>query len=891
MSKSKNINTARERVLFDAGWKFQKHDPAAHPQMIPITRWKVKNIGKDRPLNDSMAASDVSTGGWLTLKPGEDAFDKTPGFAWFKADLPALKGPDRILHFTSVSDAAAVYLNGVKLYYHEIWTEPFEVDLKAAWNEKGLNHLAVLVENWYGIGYIDEANLELHIPETVLSGPAAMKYDDTAWRSVNLPHDFVVEEKFDGTLKEASHGYLPKHVGWYRKTFAVPLSDKGKAIWVDFDGSFRNTRVWINGHYLGRHWSGYTGFRFDISKYINYGNSNTIAVRVDARGHEGWFYEGGGIYRHVWLNKASTVRVEPCGVYIVSKPHGKTALIDVATTVINDTEKPVEVFVTHEIKDAKNKIVAIFSAKGKVKAKAVIKAKRKLSKPALWSVDATNLYKLITTIRCGGKIIDKVENTFGIRSIKYDPDKGFLLNGKQVFLKGTCNHQDHAGIGAAITDSVFKFRIEKLKEMGSNAYRCAHNPPATELLDECDSQGMLVIDENRRLGDAPENVFQVESMVKRDRNHPSIIMWSICNEEKEQGTGLGKKRALVLKKVINKLDPSRPITAAMNGGWGGGISDVIDLQGFNYNIVQYDPFRKKFPKMPMYGSETGSTVSTRGEYVNDLEKGYVSAYDVNQTEWSHTAEEALGPIMKRPHIFGTFIWTGFDYRGEPTPYGWPCISSHFGIIDTCGFPKDNFYYYQARWGNKDVLHIFPHWNWPGKEGQEIDVWCHSNYDQLELFVNNKPKGLKEMPENGHISWKVRYEPGELKVKAYKKGVFAVEKIIATTGAPASLRLRAWKIKMKPDGQDTVPVTVEILDAQGRIVPIADNLVKFTITGPAIISGVGNGNPSSHEPDKAEQRQGFNGLCMVFVRAGFKEGKVVLKAESVGLKGCEMELMI
>ena len=262
--KSQNITIARERVLFDAGWKFQKHDPAAHPQMIPITQWKVKNVGKDRPSNDSMAAAGINTDDWLTLKPGEDAFDKMPGFAWFKADLPLLNGPDRILHFTSVSDAAAVYLNGVKLYYHEIWTDPFEVDLKPAWNDKGINHLAVLVENWYGIGYIDDANLELHIPEQALSGPAALKYDDTTWRSVNLPHDFVVEEKFDGSIKESSHGYLPKHVGWYRKTFAMPSSDMGKAIWVDFDGSFRNTRVWINGKYLGRHWSGYNGFRFDI---------------------------------------------------------------------------------------------------------------------------------------------------------------------------------------------------------------------------------------------------------------------------------------------------------------------------------------------------------------------------------------------------------------------------------------------------------------------------------------------------------------------------------------------------------------------------------------------------------------------------------------------------
>jgi beta-galactosidase len=890
-TKKTNTKTARERVLFDSGWKFHRHDIEKYPSIIPVTQWKVKNVGKDKPSDEKAAAADFPTKDWMTLKPGEDAFNKTPGYAWFKADLPDMPGPVRMIHFTSVSDAAAVYLNGIKLDYHEIWTDPFEVDLTPAWMEKGGNHLAVLVQNWFGIGYIDEANLEISVPVLTEKGPAAANYDDSGWADVRLPHDYVIDEKFDGAMKESSHGYLPKNIGWYRKTFDISQSDKGKAIWVDFDGAFRNTRVWINGHYLGKHWSGYTSFRFDVSKYLNYGGRNTIAARVDARGHEGWFYEGGGIYRHVWLNKAASVHAEPWGVFIVSKPLGKTASIDVTTTVINNTGRTLNAAVTHEVLDANNKRTAVFSGKAKINAKGDIKAKAKISKPFLWSVETPYLYKLLTTIKADGKVVDKFEDTFGIRSIKYDADKGFLLNGKQVFLKGTCNHQDHAGIGAAITDSIFKYRIEKLKEMGSNAYRCAHNPPAPELLYECDRQGMLVIDENRRLGDSSGVLSQAKSMVKRDRNHPSIIMWSICNEEKEQGTELGKKRGLVLKKLINKLDPTRPITAAMNGGWGKGITEVIDLQGFNYNIVQYDPFRKKFPKMPVFGSETGSTVSTRGEYITDEKKGYVSAYDVNQTEWSQTAEEALRPIMKRPYMFGTFIWTGFDYRGEPTPYGWPCISSHFGILDTCGFPKDNFYYYLSRWSDKDVLHLFPHWNWPGKEGQEIEVWCHSNYDQLELFVNNKPKGLKEMPENGHLMWKVKYEPGELKVKAYKKGLFVTEKTIATAGAPASIRLTPSKIKMKADGHDTVQVNVQILDDKNRLVPIADNQVKFSINGPASISGVGNGDPSSHEPDRADQRKAFNGLCAVFVRADYKKGTVVLKAVSEDLKGCEVKLSI
>jgi len=400
---------------------------------------------------------------------------------------------------------------------------------------------------------------------------------------------------------------------------------------------------------------------------------------------------------------------------------------------------------------------------------------------------------------------------------------------------------------------------------------------------------MLVIDENRRLGDSDEILSQVESMVLRDRNHPSIILWSICNEEKEQGTDLGRKRGMAIKKLIKKLDQTRPITAAMNGDWGRGITGIIEVQGFNYNIVQYEPFRKKFPKMPVFGSETGSTVSTRGIYKNDIEKGYVSAYDINHTKWSHTAENAWKPIAERPYMAGAFVWTGFDYRGEQTPYEWPCVNSHFGIMDMCGFPKDNYYYYKAWWGKQPVLHIFPHWTWPGCEGQERDVWCHTNYDQVELFLNGESMGLIETPRNGHLEWKVRYAPGELKAKAYIKGVFAAEAKVETTGTPAAIRLVPYKDRMVCDGEDVIPVAVEILDNKNRIVPIAGNLVKFHVSGQGIIAGVGNGDPSSHEPDKAQQRSAFNGLCMVFVQSKNKPGTIRLTAKSEGLKQASVNI--
>ncbi len=889
--------TDRERIRLDGEWKFHLGDVAQFPQIIPIKKWLVKNTGREKPKNAKAAKPDFPVKGWKTIKPGQDVFNKQAGFAWFKTDLPDVSGPGRVILFTSVSDAATIYLNGKFLAYHEIWTDPFEVQLDAAWNKNGRNHLAVLVQNWWGRGFIDEANLELKPAGTnetgrAKHGPMAINFDDKIWRKIHLPHDFVVEGTFDKKIPEPCHGFLPKGIGWYRRTFNIPQDDRGKRIWIDFDGVFRDCRVWLNGKLLGRHWSGYTSFRFDITDAVIYGGMNVLSVRVDAHASEGWWYEGGGIYRHVWLNKAGPLHIAPCGIFVATKPIKKKTGLTVKAEIINHAAKAEEFKLHAEIFNAKGKIVAGISGKGKAPAngKKQIVMKGIINNPKLWSLENPHLYSLKTSVEKNNRIVDCENTTFGVRSIKFDADKGFLLNGKPVKLLGTCNHQDHAGVGIAIPDRLFTYRVEKLKEMGSNAYRCSHNPPAAELLDECDKQGMLVIDENRRLGDSKEILSQVESMVLRDRNHPSIILWSICNEEKEQGTDIGQKRGNAIKKLIKKLDHTRPITAAMNGDWGRGITGVIDVQGFNYNIVQYEPFRKKFPYMPVFGSETASTVSTRGIYRTDRDKGYVSAYDVNHTEWSHTAENAWRPIAERPYMAGAFVWTGFDYRGEPTPYGWPCVNSHFGIMDTCGFPKDNYYYYKAWWSGKPVLHIFPHWTWPGREGQEIDVWCHTNYDQVELFLNGESMGLIETPRNGHLEWKVRFAPGELKAKAYIKGVFSAETKVETTGTPAAIRLVPYKDRMVFDGEDVMPVVVEILDNKNRIVPVASNLVKFHVSGPGIIAGVGNGDPSSHEPDKAQQRRVFNGLCMVFVQAKSKPGTIKLTANSKGLKQASVNIV-
>jgi beta-galactosidase len=889
--QTKKNQPNRERIRMDAGWSFYLGDLKEYPSILPIPRWHVKRVGKDEPKDHSLASPSVSTEGWELVEPWKDAFNKEVGYAWFRTELPDVPGPGRNVHFTSISDDGDVFLNGKHLAQHSVWTDPFDVALDDAWKKDGPNHLAVLVKNGYGSGFIGYTDLDLPLPPAETQGPHHPDFDDRSWRPVHLPHDFVVEGSVSEGTSDPAHGFLPKNIGWYRHGFDLPASDKGRSLWIDFDGVSRNCKVWLNGHYLGRHKSGYTAFRFDITKAAIYGGRNVLTVRVDARGHEGWWYEGGGIYRHVWLNKSDANHVAPWGVFVASTPKTKGAILKVETTLQNDSNTTSVISLVSEAVDPKGKVVLKLKTKVKVPAQGrkTLAQKGRLAKASHWSVETPHLYRWITRLLIGTEEIDRTETIFGIRSIRFDANLGFLLNGKPVKLKGTCNHQDHAGVGVAIPDRLWAFRLERLQAMGSNAYRCAHNPPAPELLDECDRRGVLVIDENRRLGDSKHILEQVESMILRDRNHPSIVMWSICNEEPKQGTDEGRKSGVAMKKLIKKLDPTRPVTAAMNGGWGEGLTHVIDVQGFNYNIVQYEPFRAKHPRMPVYGSETASTVSTRGEYTTDKTKGYVSAYNVNHPEWAHPADAAWRPIAERPSMAGAFIWTGFDYRGEPTPYDWPCINSHFGILDMCGFPKDNFWYYKSWWGSEPVLHLFPHWNWAGREGEEIDVWVHSNYDQVELFINNRWIGLREVNPLSPLQFKVRYEPGTLVAKGYRKGVLAAETKVETTGTPASIRLTPWKETLMADGEDVIPVTVEILDAQGRCVPTASDEVTFEVTGAASIAGVGNGDPSSHEPDQSNKRKAFHGLCQVLLKGSDKPGTVTLVAQAKGLPKTSISL--
>ncbi len=732
-------------------------------------------------------------------------------------------------------------------------------------------------------------------------------FDDRGWRSVDLPHDWAVELPFKEAPFLFHHGAKPvgreypeTSIGWYRRVFPLPAGDAGKRIAIEFDGVFRDCLVMFNGHYIGENFSGYAPFRFEITDFANFGDQNVLVVRVDATMGEGWFYEGAGIYRHVWLSKTDPLHVAHWGTFIRSEVRGQTANVFITVEVENEgsIEKSCEVL--SRLVNPNGEVVATAGAgPAKIPAwgKHTFESQATVDHPRLWSIEAPHLYRALTTITSDNAITDQIGTTFGIRTTHFDPDRGFFLNQQPVKMKGTCNHQDHAGVGSALPDRLQYYRVERLKDMGSNAYRSAHNPPTPELLDACDSLGMLVMDETRLMSSNPEGLSQLERLIRRDRNHPSVVIWSLGNEEREQGTERGAAIVATMKRRARELDPTRPVTVAMNGSWGQGVSNVVDVQGFNYGNAggkggdlaakNIDDFHARFPHMPTVGSETASSYFTRGIYENNKAKGYVSAYDVNYPGYANGTEGWWKTYDARQFVSGGFAWTGFDYRGEPSPYGWPCISSHFGALDTCGLPKDIFFYYQSWWGAKSVLHLFPHWNWPGREGQEINVWCYSNLERVELFLNGATLGAKKIERNSHVEWKVKYAPGVLEARGSSSGRIVLIEKRETTGAPGKLALSTDRQKIAADGEDLSIITVEVLDAQGRLMPIAGNEVGFKITGPGRLIGLGNGDPSCHEPDKPfssseGSRSAFNGLCMAFVQALKQPGEIRITAAAAGL---------
>ncbi|MCW3061812.1 MAG: Beta-galactosidase/beta-glucuronidase [Capsulimonas sp.] len=886
-------NSDRQRLRIDAGWRFKLIPMARMEKQTSITDWSwtpasPSETGEASPLDESKHA-------WKAATLGQDVFDQKPGYGWYRATLPPLTGAQRTLHFRGVDDKAVIYLNGKRLMSHEGWDQPFDVPLDSAWNSAGDNHLLVLVQNTGGQGFIwKDVSLGLYRAPQDIGDPSQPGYNDSTWRPVHLPHDYVLEGQVAPNA-DNSHANLIPLKSWYRKTFTLPAADKGKSVWIDFDGVYRDAKVYLNGQLLGEHPCGYTSFRYDISQSAHYGGKNVLAVFVDPTKFEGWWYEGGGIYRHVWLNVANRLHVAPWGTFVTTRQpepitgHGPAPATVIIQTALSNANPAAKATLVSTLLDEAGRVVA--KSSDPISASSVTQ-RLTVSHPRLWSPDTPTLYKVHSDVVLGGKVVDAVDTSFGVRTIRFDANHGFFLNGLPLKIKGTCNHQDFAGVGNAVPDRLEYWRVKKLKAMGGNAWRMSHNSPNPELLDACDKLGMLVMDENRHLGDVEttkagsgttaNDFTNLDSMILRDRNHPSVVLWSLCNEEWIQGTDDGAKLFSRLKRETLRLDTTRPIMCGMNGGFGAGISHVSDIQGFNYNSEEYDKFHAAHPEQPCIASESASTNTTRGVYSVEREKGYASAYDSNVGISIATAEDAWRPVAEREYMAGAFVWTGFDYKGEPQPFGWPAINSNFGIMDLCGFPKDNYYYYQSVWGNRPMAHLLPHWTWPGKEGQPIDVWAFSTGSRVELFLNGKSLGVKDKPFVGHVSWSVPYAPGTLMVKAYDKaGKLIATDTEVTSGAPSALRLSANDTTILADGEDVLPVAVTVIDAHGHFMPTASNQVTFSVTGPGRIVGVGNGDPSDHSPDKATQRRAFNGHCLVDVGAK-GPGKIVVTARAPGL---------
>ncbi|MFO1475837.1 MAG: beta-galactosidase GalA [Verrucomicrobiota bacterium] len=704
----------------------------------------------------------------------------------------------------------------------------------------------------FGLGYFSD------IAKTGYGdGAASVDFDDGAWRRVDLPHDWAVEAPFDGRAGH-SHGYKAvgrnfpdTSIGWYRRKFQVPASDLGRRISLVFDGVFRDSKVWVNGHYLGGEPSGYLPAEYNISEFLNYGGENTVAVRVDASREEGWFYEGAGIYRHAWLVKTDPLHVESDGIFVSTDPATNSGAVRVVTAVRNEHLQPAEFQLTQLVFDPAGRLVASNSTPATRLPswdRGEYEVALQVPNPQPWSIESPALYRLVTLVSSGGTNVDRCETAFGIRTIRFDPDAGFFLNGRRVELQGANNHQDHAGVGVALPDSLQDFRVRRLKEFGINAYRSSHNPPNPELLDACDRLGMLVIDENRLMGTSAEQLQDLERMIRRDRNHPSVILWSVGNEEWGiEGNPKGARITATMQAVARNLDPTRRSTVAISGGWGGS-STTTDVVGYNY-IKQSNPDQQhaKFPNQPGVGTEETTTQGTRGIYVDDRPKAHLSPQEHGDS--GANCEVGWKFYAARPYLAGLFYWTGFDYRGESTPFGYPAIGSQFGLLDTCGFPKDSAYYLKSWWTGAPLVHAYPHWNWPDRAGKEIDVRVFSNCEEVELLLNGRSAGRKAMERNGHLDWKIVYEPGTLLVRGYNAGKTAAEDRIETTGAPAAVRLSPDRAAIRADREDATPVAVEILDAQGRVVPVAGNQVAFEIEGQGRIIGVGNGDPSCHEPDR------------------------------------------
>ena len=720
-------------------------------------------------------------------------------------------------------------------------------------------------------------------------GAAAPSFDDSGWMTVNLPHDWAVEQPFDKAANIAQ-GYRARGMGWYRKNFRLDSADRGKHLEVQLDGIATHATIWVNGVLAERNWCGYTSVYMDITPLAKFGSDvNVIAVQVDAVAQEGWWYEGAGLYRHTWLVKRKPVHITTDGVFAnpVQTSDGQWT-IPVEATLYSSDKASATVDVESTLVDPSGNLVVSAKSSATIEPlrSSVAKLTLAVASPKLWSVDEPTLYSVRTVARREGAVVDEVTTRCGFRTLRFDADKGFFLNDQPLKLLGTCNHQDHAGVGGAIPDSLWDFRVRRLKGMGSNAYRCAHNPPAAEFLEACDRLGLLVMDENRNFGSSPEYLKQLNWLVRRDRNHPSVILWSVFNEERSQGNEMGYEMVRRMATVVKELDPTRPVTAAQSNAQLNPVnaSQAADVAGFNYSQGSYDRYHQANPTKPMTSSEDTSAVMTRGEFVTDRRAAVLDSYDTQVQPWGLLHRRAWKLIDERPFLAGTFVWTGFDYRGEPQPLEWPAAGSSFGIMDLCGFPKTAYYIHQAQWiKNRPILHLVPHWNWAGSEGKPIKVFVASNVEKVELLLNGQSLGEKPVDKYEMLTTEVPYAAGKLEAVGFTGGKEVARFTVETTGAPAGLRLVPDRPRLAGDGCDAQPVTVEVVDAQGRLVPTAKLPVKFELSGPGAIIGLNNGDPTCHESEKGNQHSVFNGLAQVILQSELAgQGKLTLRATADGL---------
>jgi beta-galactosidase len=793
-----------------------------------------------------------------------------------------------------------------------------------------------------------EGNLGTDIPY------AQKGFDDRGWRQLNLPHDWGIEGPFKQEYPGET-GKLPWWgVGWYRKHFRVLPSEKGTQFRLEIDGAMAYATVWLNGKFVGGWPYGYASFELDLTPYVEFGADNVIAIRLDNPPDSSRWYPGGGIYRNVWLVKTGPVHVGHWGTYITTpEVAASSATIDLKVTLENNSTSRANLTIQSQVFEVgangkravvPAKLFAPASAEVPAGERATIGSSTRVDRPKLWNLEHPNLYSLVTTISQAGKIVDRYETTFGIRTIKFDVEKGFLLNGERVQLQGVCNHHDLGALGSALNMRALERQLEILKEMGVNAIRTSHNPPAPELLELADRMGFVVMDEafdawrrSKKKNDYhllfdDWHEKDVRAQVRRDRNHPSVILWSIGNEIGEQGNPEGHALAAELTKIVHEEDLTRPVTAGANNinAAFNGFQKTIDVYGYNYKPTEYGKFRQSNPSIPLYASETASTVSTRGEYffpvVADKAQGrfdfQMSSYDLYAPRWAWPPDVEFKGLDEFPFTAGEFVWTGFDYLGEPTPYDRdsttalnftdatrqermtkelkelgritvPSRSSYFGIVDLAGFKKDRFYIYQARWRPElPMAHILPHWNWPERIGQVTPVHVYTSGDEAELFLNGRSLGRRKRAQFEYrLRWdEVKYEPGELRVVAYKNGRVWAEDKMKTSGAAAKLTLKADHARIKADGQDLSFVTVMVSDREGSLVPRSNNRIEFTVIGPGDILAVDNGDPTNLESFQSPGRNAFNGLCLVVIRSRRgTAGPIKLRAQSPGLAASEISI--